>query len=296
MAKRGTDLDHALDELYAVSPAEFTAKRDALAKSLKAAGDARSATEVKGRRKPTQVAYVLNQLARRHADDLAELVDVGRELVRAQRKALRGEAGTDLRDAIARQRTVVAALTSKTAALMKSLGVSPVGHLDEIAGALRAALVDPSVGAQLEEGRLDKVPEPASTFPGAAMATHLAVVEAPRAEPKPEKKSATAPKQTAKAKAAEKRRAAREARERAAGERRKRAAEERRERERAKLMAAASKASALAEERAKVADKAERDAERRAAHAKKLRGEAAALASEARRLTSEAERVGREDA
>jgi hypothetical protein len=96
--------DQALDELYGASPGAFTAKRDALAKALKAAGDIEGASGLEALRKPTQIAYVLNQLARRHAADLADLVDVGRELARAQRKALRGEAGSDLRDAIARQR------------------------------------------------------------------------------------------------------------------------------------------------------------------------------------------------
>lgn len=116
MAKGGTDLDHALDDLYGESPATFTAKRDALAKRLKADGDGDASARLKAQRRPTQIAYVLNQLARKHADDLADLVDVGRELARAQRKALRGEAGHDLRDAITRQRSVVAGLTAKTEA------------------------------------------------------------------------------------------------------------------------------------------------------------------------------------
>src|SRR5665811_922073 len=92
-----TSLDQALDELYRASPAEFTGKRDALAKRLKAAGEVAGAADVKAQRRPTLIAYVLNQLARKHAGELADLVDVGRELARAQRKALRGEAGTDLR-------------------------------------------------------------------------------------------------------------------------------------------------------------------------------------------------------
>ena len=165
---RASTRDQALDELYGASPVAFTAKRDALAMALKAAGDVEGSSALKALRKPTQIAYVLNQLARRHADDLADLVDVGRELARAQRKALRGERGSDLRDAIARQRGVVADLTAKTATLMGDLGVPTTGHLDEIASALQAALVDPAVGAKLEEGRLDKVPAPAAGFPGAS--------------------------------------------------------------------------------------------------------------------------------
>ncbi len=162
----GRELEAALEELYATAPAAFTRTRDALAKSFKAGGDPASAEAIKTRRKPTQIAWVLNQLARRHPDDLAELVDVGRELAREQRKALRGEASTSLRESIARQRAAISTLTQKTGALMKELGLDPTGHLDEIASALQAGLVDPAVGAQLEEGRLDKAPETAVGFGG----------------------------------------------------------------------------------------------------------------------------------
>lgn len=166
---RAMNADQALDELYASPLDAFTKTRDALARRLNDEGNAAASDEVKSARKPTLVAYVLNQLARRHPDDVAALVDVGRDLARAQRKALRGtNAAADLREAIARQREIVRALTKKTAALMQDLDVAPSGHLDEVAGALQAALVDPVVGARLEEGRLERVPAPAAGFPGAA--------------------------------------------------------------------------------------------------------------------------------
>jgi hypothetical protein len=298
MAKGGTDLDHALDELFAASPAEFTAKRDALAKELKASGDAASAADVKGQRKPTQIAWVLNQLARRHADDLAELVDVGRELARAQRKALRGEKGTELREAIARQRSVVSGLTAKTAALMKELGVSPVGHLDEVAGALQAALVDPAVGARLEEGRLDKVPAPAAMFPGAVMGPELRLVPSPAPEPrraeKPTKTEKPTKAQKPKVRAQDAAKAKAEAKRREKLEARERAAEERRERELEKLKAARTAAALEAAERARAADEAEREADGHAAQAKKLDDEADSLAAEAKRLSAEAKRLAAE--
>jgi hypothetical protein len=274
--------DQALDELYAASPADFTAKRDALAKALKAAGDVAGSSEVKAHRRPTQIAYVLNQLARKYAVDLAELVDVGRELARAQRKALRGEPGSDLRDAIARQRSVVAGLTAKTATLMAELGVPTTGHLDEIASALRAALVDPAVGAELEEGRLDKVPAPAAGFPGAAP-------QEAEAEPEHVRAKATAKAKhhaDARARADEKRRAAVEAKARREAEREEKA--------RAARKAAASSSGSKATELARVADAAERDADGLAAQAKKLDGEARALAAEAKRLAAEMKRVARE--
>jgi len=283
----GTELDAALDELYGSSPAEFTPRRDALAKRLKESGDGAAASELKARRKPTQLAYVLNQLARRHADDVAELVDVGRDLARAQRKALRGEAGHDLRDEITRQRGVVAGLTSKAAKLMGELGVAVSGHLDEIASALRTAMVDPAVGAQLEEGRLEKVPEAAAGFPGT---TTLQLVpsepEATHADAKADAKAKAKAKADAETKAHRAERTRADARETAR--------EEQKERERAKRRAEATAAGAEAAERARNADEAEREADGHAAEAKKLDDEAEALAADAKRIAAEAKHLAAE--
>ena len=66
-------VDQGIDALYEGAPAGFTAARDALAKRLKANGDAEASARVKELRRPTAMAYVLNQLARRHPDDLAGL-------------------------------------------------------------------------------------------------------------------------------------------------------------------------------------------------------------------------------
>src|SRR4051812_17139068 len=55
-----------IDELYTVDPSEFVARRNALAKELRAAGDRDAAAEVSKLRRPTVVAAALNQLARRN--------------------------------------------------------------------------------------------------------------------------------------------------------------------------------------------------------------------------------------
>lgn len=266
---RAVNAEQALDELYATPPDAFTKTRDALAKRLKTEGDEAASAKVKGARKPTQIAYVLNQLARRHPDDVAALVDVGRELARAQRKALRGgNAAGELREAIAHQREVVSALTRKTASLMTDLEVNANGHLDEVAGALQAALVDPVVGAQLEEGRLEKVPAPAAGFPGASAMVAVPEPEKPRrptlAKTKP------APKAKAKAKAGPSKAEERRAKQEAA----------RRERE-AKLAEQRREAEARANELRAQAAEAERAA-------KELRAEADRLAAEARARAKEA--------
>lgn len=159
-------VERALDELYSADPAEFTKRRDALVKDLKKAGDKGGAARVASKRKPTQIAYILNQLARQHPDAVGELVDVGRELAREQRKALRGETAHGLRDSIDRQRKAVSEVGQKAAAVMKSLGLDPMAHLQEVTTALQAALIDPLVGAALEAGQLEKAPEAAVGFGG----------------------------------------------------------------------------------------------------------------------------------
>lgn len=309
----GEDVDAAVDELYANAPDAFTKKRDELAKRLKSEGRADVAATVKALRKPTQIAWVLNQVARRFADEVGELVDVGRELARAQRKALRGgDASGDLRTAIGRQREVVRDLTTKAGGLMRELGVAATGHLDEIAGALQAALVDPIVGAQLEEGRLEKVPEPATGFPGASAAA-AAATEAPRETtreiPAPPKSAPR--KKTAKEKQAEARAAKREAAERARiakQEAAERAREEKKRehdaKERAKRAAKKqkldAKAAALAEKRAVALEQARAAWENAKARAEELLREATearrtaeALRADAKRLLKEAKETER---
>ena len=54
-----------MDELFDLPPTEFIAARDALAKQLKADGDAGAAAEVKALRRPSVAAWAVNQVARR---------------------------------------------------------------------------------------------------------------------------------------------------------------------------------------------------------------------------------------
>ncbi len=293
-------VEKALEELYGSDPSTFTKKRDAIAKELKAQGDDEAASTVRARRKPTQIAWVLNQLARRYPDDVAELVDVGRELAREQRKALRGEAGASFRESIERQRKVIGGVTRRTADLMKDLGVDPSGHLDEIAAALQAALVDPSVGAQLEEGRLEKPPEAAAGFAGpsgtisGSTQGRSASVQPPARRPRKGGARAERPRPSRRAEmAARKREEARERAERQAQAlAQKRAlAKERADREAAKraekkAVAALRAAEREAEKRRKEALKAEEEARKAIERAKEL----ARTADESERRVAEAKR------
>jgi len=292
-------VEKALEELYSSDPGDFTKKRDAISKELKARGDGEAAATVRARRKPTQIAWVLNQLARRHPDDVAELVDVGRELAREQRKALRGEGAGSFRESIERQRKVVGDLTRRTAELMKELGVDPSGHLDEIASALQAALVDPSVGAQLEEGRLEKPPEAAAGFAGpvaegplpqtasgrASRASHASHAKTTRpTRPRPSRRADAAARKREEARERAEKEAQALARKRAlAKERAERQAAERAEK---KAIAALRAAEREAEKRRKAAQEAEREAREAIERAKEL----TRAAEESSRRVAEAKR------
>lgn len=161
--EKGSAVERALESLYRAPPKDFTRTREAIARRLRAEGDDGGAKLVRARRKPTQIAWVLNELSRRDADGIAELVDEGRMLAREQRRALSGEETGAFRASVARQRAVVGKLTREAMALMKELGLEPSGHMDEIASALQAGLADASVGVALEQGRLERAPEPAAT-------------------------------------------------------------------------------------------------------------------------------------
>jgi hypothetical protein len=65
--------DEGVDELYSLPIDEFTAARNELSKQLK---DADAARAVKALKKPTVAAWAVNQLARKHPDDLGRLMEL----------------------------------------------------------------------------------------------------------------------------------------------------------------------------------------------------------------------------
>ena len=83
------DLEAELDDLYAALPADFTRARNDLAQRLKQAGQVEAAERVKQLRKPTVTLWAVNQLARRHPDDVRALLDAGEQLRVVQQAALR---------------------------------------------------------------------------------------------------------------------------------------------------------------------------------------------------------------
>lgn len=169
------------DDLYALDPGEFTAARDALAKRLKAEGDKAAAAEVKALRRPTQAAWAVNQVVRRHPDLVDAVVEAGRALVAAQETLLGGGGRDDLRSAMAARRDAVAAATRAGVALAGE------AHRDAIHATFDAAATDDEAAEAVRGGRLAKELDPPSSFALLGGFTPPPEVEEePEPEPEPE--------------------------------------------------------------------------------------------------------------
>ncbi|MFL6136230.1 MAG: hypothetical protein ACJ74O_00305 [Frankiaceae bacterium] len=147
------DVDHVADELYALAPEEFTAVRDARAAEAKQAGDGETARAVKQLRRPTASAWLVNVLARRRADQLADLVGLGAALREAQESL----AGDQLRELTVQRHQVVAALAQEVRRIAYDEG-HPVSDdvAREVEGTLEAALADPGAAEAVQAGRLTR--------------------------------------------------------------------------------------------------------------------------------------------
>src|SRR5213593_1942479 len=85
-------LERELDELYGLPLEEWTRARNDLAARLKKAHQSEQAEQVRSLRKPSVVAWAVNQLARREPKRVEALLRAGERLRAAQEQALRGRA------------------------------------------------------------------------------------------------------------------------------------------------------------------------------------------------------------
>jgi hypothetical protein len=111
--------------LFREAPEGFIAARNALAARLADAGDADGSRAVKALRKPTVVAWALDQAAERDPDGVRALLDAGAELRAAQQAALSSKRGaTDrLQQAGAARKEAVARLAKAAEAALSDAGV-----------------------------------------------------------------------------------------------------------------------------------------------------------------------------
>ena len=145
------DLASAAEELYALSPGDFTAARDERAAQARAAGDRDLAQAIGGLRRPVVSAWLVNQLAREAKDQVAELVALGESLRQAQQDL----AGEQVRELSAQRRTLVAALVAEAKRIAARDG-RPAGLQveREVDATLQAALADSGAAAAVQAGCL----------------------------------------------------------------------------------------------------------------------------------------------
>jgi hypothetical protein len=175
-------------DLYGLPLEEFTKARDALAKEARQAGDKEAADEIKALRKPPVSAWAVNQLARRHPQELKALVKAGEGLRRAQRAAVGGGGPDALRDATRAHRERLEELTSIA---RHDLGAESA-TLQRVVQNLRTASVDKEASKALLAGSLTGDLEQ-SGFGQLLSAVPVGGIRKPRAKAKPEPKAERKP-------------------------------------------------------------------------------------------------------
>jgi hypothetical protein len=137
-------------DLYGLPVEEFTKTRDELAKELRKAGKKDAADEVKALRKPTVSAWVINQLARRHPQEMKALVKAGDDLRKAQRSAVSGRDPEKLREATRNHRDRLDDMTSLARHELDAGGQT----VQRVAQTLRAGSIDKQASKALLAGTL----------------------------------------------------------------------------------------------------------------------------------------------
>jgi len=147
-----------VDALYGLPLDEFTPARDALVKSLRGDGKRAAADWVKGLKKPSATAWLVNQLARTQSADAQRVIDSGEAVRAAQERAIsgKGKAG-ELGAATEEHGTAMRALLAKAPGLLDRQGRSPSATtLDRAADTLRSIPLDDEARAGFASGRLTR--------------------------------------------------------------------------------------------------------------------------------------------
>jgi hypothetical protein len=175
------DLEQGLDRLYAGPLDAFVRDRDALAASLKKAGDKAGAAAVKARARPSVSAWVVNRLWREARAPFDALLAAGDDLKEAQRCALAGGGADKMKAAMAARRAAVAKLLARAKDALDAGGhPASAATLQRVASTLNALA---GAGDRGELGRMsvDVVEDELAGL----LATGADFIPAPR-KPEPE--------------------------------------------------------------------------------------------------------------
>ncbi|WP_406059652.1 hypothetical protein [Micromonospora sp. NBC_00860] len=142
-----------VQQLYRTPPDRFVAARDAAVADARRAGDPTTARQLARLRRPTVAAWLVNLLAIRRPELVADLV----QLADALRVAQRELRGPRLRELSAQRRAVVGALVAEVRKLAAAEPDAPPANrlpLAEVEETLNAAFSDVEVAEQVRAGRL----------------------------------------------------------------------------------------------------------------------------------------------
>src|ERR671934_1064215 len=171
------DTTEEIGRLYGLPLDGFTGARDELAKRVRREGDGERAAEIKGLRKPSLPAWVVNQLARQRELDMQRLLKAGEQLAGAQAEAIRAQSGDAFLEARRDQQRALDALAARASEILAEAGRGTAA-LDRVLATLRAGSLTEDGRALLKSGRLTEELEP----PGFEA---LAGLEIPAGPPRP---------------------------------------------------------------------------------------------------------------
>ncbi len=213
MTTARTSVAAALDRLYAAPLDGFVSLRRELSAELRALGDAAGARELSAARKPSRIAWALNQIARRHPERLEAAFEAHATAAKAQSQ---GDAGA-MRDAARAFRERLGEVVQAGSGLLAETDAHlSAAQARELSETVRAAIAGGAESrAQLMAGRLAEGFEVEDPFAGleAGPAGRKSRSPSPAAKP-PDKAGAAAREREE--------RLAREARDRALEETRRR--------------------------------------------------------------------------
>jgi len=146
--------DEIADQLYTLPPAEFTSARDEAVANARGAGDRAAAKDLAALKRPTQGAHLVNLLALRDPEVVAELVALGQEIRAAQGSV----AATQLRDLSTKRRSAIGAALRRCRSLAAEAGSGEptAQQLAEAEATLAAAMADDAAADLVRSGRVVK--------------------------------------------------------------------------------------------------------------------------------------------
>ena len=137
------------DDLYALPLADFTPARDALVKEHKA--DKALAASIRGLRKASAAAWVVNLLVRRDPDQVDQVLAVGEALREAQENL----DATQLREFTKQRRQLTASVTTAARRMAREEGVRTTESVGEqVEATLTAAMLEPDAARAVRSGLL----------------------------------------------------------------------------------------------------------------------------------------------